>query len=160
MSRLIIIPDKQDIEVELCADGSLCYVTPWFRVDCDGDPKNVFNDPCWQAQTSLRHKGKAINAITVPYGVINPLVARRVPGIVLGCEGLCTYRGKTVPFVVADIGPKSKIGEGSVRLAKLLGMPPSPINGGQEGELVLWKIYPGRAAEIDGTQYALQPLHP
>ena len=157
--KLIIINDPQgDVQVDVCDDGSLSYITPWFRVDGDGDPRNVFRDPCWQEQTSLQHKGRPVNALTVPYAVINPLVAKRIAGIVLGCEGLCSYKGKTVPFVVADVGPRSKIGEGSVMLAKRLGIPHSPVSGGQDGEPVHWKIYPGRAAEIDGETYTLKPL--
>lgn len=159
MSRLLIIEDKQDIEVLMHGDGSLSYTTPWFRVDGDGDPTNHFHDPCWQPDTSLHGPdGKPVNALNVPYVVANPVMAQRVPGIVLGCEALVSFRGKTIPCVVADIGPRKKIGEGSIRLAELLGMSRSPLSGGQEGEMVHWKIYPGKAAEIDGTHYQLKPL--
>lgn len=159
MSRLLIIEDKHDIEVQLHADGTLSYDTPWFRVDGDGDPHNTFHDPCWQADTSLHGPdGRPVNALFVPYAVANPIMAQRVPGIVLGCEAEVTFRGITVKCVMADIGPRKKIGEGSIRLAELLGMKRSPLNGGQEGEPVHWKIYPGKAAVIDGIHYALKPL--
>lgn len=157
--KTITIQDKKPIVVTVHDDGGVSYVTPWFRVDGDGDPTNAFRDPCWQADTSLHGPdGRAVNALTVPFGVVNPIVQAAVPGIVLGCEGIASYRGKSVAFVVADVGPRKKIGEGSVRLAELLGMPRSAVTGGQEGGVVSWRFYPGKAAEIDGVKYELKAM--
>ena len=159
MSRLTIIEDPSgDVDIELLSNGGVAYETEWFRVDGDGDPTNHYNDPCWQADTSLHFEGKAVNALTVPYVVANPIVARKVPGVVLGCKARVEFKGRVVDCVVADIGPRKKIGEGSVRLAELLGMPKSPPNGGQEGSKVRWTWYPGVPAVVDGKTYKLQPL--
>lgn len=137
---------------------SVSYTTKWFRVDGDGGA-NIYHDPCWQADTSAHTvDGKPVDALSIPYVVANPLVAAAVPGVVLGCRAQVTYRGKTVEAVVADIGPRKKIGEGSIKLAELLGMPKSPISGGEEGEPVTWVIYPGMPANLNGVQFKLKKL--
>lgn len=140
-------------------DGSVSYSTRWFRVDGDGDPANTYHDPCWQADTSLHGPdGKPVNAMQVPYIVANPIIAAMVPGIVLGCMGQVTYKGRTVKAVLADIGPRRKIGEGSIALARALGMNESPISGGVDGVAVDWRWFPGLPATINSVTYALRKL--
>ena len=154
-----ILATIERIPVVLNDDGSVSYSTRWFRVDGDGDPTNHYNDPCWQADTSLHGPdGKPVNALHVPYIVANPIITAMVPGVVLGCMGQVTFRGRTVQAVLADIGPRRKIGEGSIALARALGMHESPINGGMDGLAVDWKWFPGRPATIAGVKYALKPL--
>ncbi|WP_397384867.1 hypothetical protein [Prosthecobacter sp.] len=154
-----ILATIERVPVTLNDDGSVSYTTNWFRVDGDGSPTNSYNDPCWQAETSLiGPDGKPVDAESVPYIVANPIIARAVPGIVLGCEGECIYHGRKVRAVLADIGPKRKLGEGSIELARMLGMNPSPISGGADGVPVTWRWFPGRAAEINGVKYKLKPL--
>lgn len=154
-----ILATIERVPVTLNEDGSVSYATRWFRVDGDGDPLNTYHDPCWQAGTSLNGPdGKPVNAMTVPYIVANPVIAAMVPGIVLGCTGHATYRGRTVAAVLADIGPRRKIGEGSIALARALGMHESPINGGVDDALVEWRWFPGRPASIGGVQYQLKRL--
>ena len=50
--------------------------------------------------------------------------------------------GKTVFAVVADIGPRDHQGEGSIKLAKELGINPNPRNGGI-GSGVSYVVFPG-----------------
>jgi len=154
-----ILATIERIPVVLNDDGSVRYSTRWFRVDGDGDPTNHYHDPCWQAETSLLGPdGKPIDAMQVPYIVANPIIAQMVPGVVLGCIGQATYRGRTVQAVLGDIGPRRKIGEGSIALARALGMLESPINGGVDNQAVDWAWFPGRPATINGVTYALKPL--
>jgi hypothetical protein len=154
-----ILAAIEQVPVTLNDDGSVSYTTPWFRVDGDGSPVNSYNDPCWQPDTSLHGPdGKPVDAETVPYIVANPVIAGMVLGVVLGCAGEVTFRGRTVPAVLADIGPRRKIGEGSIALAKDLVMNPSPINGGIEGEPVTWRWFPGKPATINGVTYPLKHL--
>jgi Fungal chitosanase of glycosyl hydrolase group 75 len=44
--------------------------------------------------------------------------------------------------VYADAGPRNKIGEGSIALAKALGVPNNPKNGGV-GHGIVWIVFPG-----------------
>ena len=145
-----------------CLSDRVTYDTPWFRVDGDGDPDNTFHDPCWQKDTSLHGPdGLPVNALTMPYVVLNPYIAASVPGVFLGCLALVSYRGKTVSAVVADVGPKSKVGEGSEALAAALGLPNSSVSGGLERDMahpVEWILYPGKAALVNGVQFALHRL--
>jgi len=46
------------------------------------------------------------------------------------------------PAIFADIGPSGKIGEGSIRLARNLGIKPDPKDGGAE-EGIIYLVFPG-----------------
>jgi hypothetical protein len=50
--------------------------------------------------------------------------------------------GKIANAIYADIGPSSKIGEGSIALAKALEIPSSPKTGGVEKD-VMYIVFPG-----------------
>ena len=143
-------------------DDRVIYHTPWFRVDGDGDPTDHFHDPCWQRDTSLHGPdGKPVNALAMPYVVVNPYIAASLPAVFLGGLALVSWRGKTVTAVMADIGPHNKIGEGSEALAAALGMPPSSVNGGLSNDpthLVEWLLFPGKPADVKGVQFALHHL--
>ena len=154
-----ILATIERVPVTLNDDGSVSYTTNWFRVDGDGSPTNSYHDPCWQPDTSLHGPdGKPVDAETVPYIVANPIIAAAVPGIVLGCEGECIVHGRKVAGVLADIGPRRKLGEGSIALARMLGLHESPISGGCDGVPVTWRWFPGRPATINGVTYKLRPL--
>jgi len=58
------------VNISILEDGSLLYIAG-ATIDCDGSD-NRHNDPCWQAETSLRHGGKSIDAESVPYVVVPP----------------------------------------------------------------------------------------
>lgn len=87
--------------------------------------------------------------------IVVPLHFRRsVPGIVIGCKAIATYRGLDQAAVVGDIGPD--FGEGSIALAKRLGIPGNPKTGGVLSG-VTYRIFPGIPANVNGTEYQLQP---
>lgn len=149
-------PNKLLMTIEGCdvlqfENGSLRWIAK-AAIDCDGTgPK--YGDPCAQNDTSLHLNGKALNADIDRYIVVPPQIITAVEGIVLGCDATVSWRGRTVKAVVGDIGPRKKIGELSVSLARDLGMNPSPTRGGVDAHEVIYTIYPG----VFAVGYSLQP---
>jgi hypothetical protein len=105
----------------------------------DGEPiKQGPNDPCpgyLVSATSLQDHTKAltdprryVDSETVPYISVPPECLKQ--GARLGDVCLVEYRNKSCGAVVADVGPHGKWGEGSIALARTLGIPASPKNGG------------------------------
>lgn len=155
MSRTLGTIDKVTITER--ADGSVDW-TAAARIDCDGSD-NRHGDPCWQADTSLHYQGKAIDAESVPYVVVPPLIRDGVKGIVLGCNAVIENieTGDIVDAVCADIGPRRKIGELSCEAARRLGLSGNPNHGGTEEKIIRYRIFPGIPAVVDGITYTLQP---
>jgi len=136
--------------------GRVICAEPWARdiviLDADNQPK-VFAGGVIASMTWYRHPGKAmddptayVDAETVPYMVVPPLVVQRTAGIVRGCKARVTWRGRSVDCVVADRGPVNRIGEVSIAAARALGLNPSPRNGGTEAVEVQYELWPGIAA--------------
>jgi hypothetical protein len=116
--------------------------------DVDGSPYWQ-HDPYGQAGTSLIHNGRPVNGDRVPFIVVPPQVLNMTPEIVLGCMGTMEYQDKVVSCVVADTGPKSKIGEASPAALRALGIPALQNgNGGLDTQEILYRIWPGVPAEI------------
>lgn len=91
-----------------------------------------------------------LNSEEVIFGVVPGSFRKHVPGIVIGCKMLVTYSGLPIIAVAGDVGPR--FGEGSIALAKALGIPSNPRHGGV-GSGVEWRTYPGIAA----PGFVLQP---
>ncbi len=138
-------------------DDSLFYVAP-MMIDADGSGES-HGDPYFQADTSLRFHGKALNSDIENYIVVPPQIIHGVRGIVLGCQAFVTnpITHLSVPAVVGDIGPHSKLGEGSIALAKAISVPESPISGGCPWPYIIYRIFPGTPAQANGKVYDLQP---
>jgi hypothetical protein len=70
-------------------------------------------------------------------------------GVVLGCHcviyDLRTTR--SCDAVVGDFGPKDKVGEGSIALAKFFGINSDPKTGGTEDKRFRYTFYPGVVAQ-------------
>lgn len=128
-------------------------------IDCDGSGGNPHHDPYFQPDTTLHLNGEALNAELVPFIVVPPLIVHGVKGIVMGCLARVTNsrNGKQAWAVVGDVGPTKKLGEGSPRVADLLGINPNPNHGGEDEKVLLYEIWPGKVAAIDGLTYPLQP---
>lgn len=126
-------------------------------IDCDGG-SNPHHDPCWQPDTTLHLNGKPIDAETVPFIVVPPLIIKGVLGIVMGClaQVTNTRNGKSCMAVVADSGPSKKIGEISPACAKAIGVDPNPNTGGEEKPVIFYELWPGKEAVINGITYPLQ----
>lgn len=126
---------------------------PWARdiviLDADNQPR-VFPGGVIASMTWYRHPGKAIDdpaayvdAETVPYIVVPPLVVQRTAGIVRGCKARVTRLGRSVDCVVADRGPANRVGELSIAAARAIGIDPSPRQGGVASADVLYELWPG-----------------
>lgn len=138
-------------------DGTVSYRAK-AAVDTDGSGP-LHGDPDAQADTSLHHEGKPLNADIVPYIVVPPAISDGVAGIVLGCQAIVTNsrNGARTAAVVGDIGPHKKLGEISVCCAKNLGIDPSPTRGGEDSHVIEYVLYPDTPAVVGGIKYALQP---
>ncbi|MEG3436318.1 glycoside hydrolase family 75 protein [Pannus brasiliensis CCIBt3594] len=55
---------------------------------------------------------------------------------------LNTRNGRSAFVIVADQGPRNKIGEGSIALARALDINSSPINGGVNSASILYLVFP------------------
>ena len=144
--------------VTLGSDGVIRFLGD-MDIDSDGGP-NLDRDPCWQPDTTLRHAGLSINAQFVPYLVCPIGILELVGPIGLGCQCQATHTQtlKTSPAVLADLGPRSKTGEGSPALARRLGINPNSRYGGEDRKCILYELFIGIPARIDGIEYHLQPL--
>jgi hypothetical protein len=100
--------------------------------------------------------GRAVDAATVPYVVVNPHVRLNSKGVVIGCRARVTFNGKSVEAVVADVSGPNDIGEISIAAAEALGIPSSPRYGGVDSG-VQFELFPGTAAKVSGVTYQLQP---
>lgn len=153
---LKILGNIEGCDIVLRPDGVVQYQAK-LAVDCDGSD-NRHGDPCWQADTSLHHDGKPLDAESVPYVVVPPLVLQAVSGIVLGCQAQVTntVTGKRTKAVVGDVGPRRKLGEASCECARRVGLDGNPNRGGTDQHIVLYEIFPGTAAAVDGVTYTLK----
>jgi hypothetical protein len=125
----------------------------------DNEPK-VFSGGMIASKTWYRHRNRAendpgayVDSETVPYVVVPPLIVQETVGVVRGCRARVTFNGVAVEGVVADKGPSRKTGEISIAMARALGIPSSPRNGGRSKADVLYELWPGQAA----PGYELQP---
>ena len=125
----------------------------------DNEPK-VFPQGIIASLTWYRHPGTRaddpaayVDAETVPYIVVPPLIVQATAGIVRGCRARVTRGAKSVECVVADRGPKNRIGELSIAAARAIGIPSSPRNGGTEKPEIFYELWPGTAA----PGFVLQP---
>jgi hypothetical protein len=128
-------------------------------VCCDGMKHNTYSDPCWNPETAYYNNGKFLNPNKVRYVVVPPLIIQSVDAIVLGseCDVFNTQNKTRTDAICGEVGPKDKLGEGSCALAQAVGLNPNPNHGGTEGHIILYTIYVGEAAVIDGVKYKLQP---
>ena len=115
-----------------------------FDIDADGSGGDqTGGKDTYLPDTSLHSAdGKPLNSYTVPFAVI-PLRYRdratmaKQPWlgefVNIGDVGMAFYKGAVKEYIYGDYGPGQKIGEGSVDLAKALGINPSPLYGGIQG---------------------------
>lgn len=165
MKRLLSLPIRGEhtpiLAVDVLDDDGHIFFVADCDIDCDGSGGNQDHDPYFQPDTTYHHQGKALNAYTVPFIVVPASIIKSVPGIVLGCRAQMTYlkTGLSTECIVGDIGPSFKLGEASPQAARRVGMPSSPINGGEDDyNAVLFELWPGSQTEIDGVRYKLQPM--
>lgn len=93
----------------------------------------------------------------IPFVVLPSHIRKMVPPKFLGCKCLVKNlrNGKICNAVLADFGPKNKIGEGSIALANELGIKSSPKDGGTSDHIIFYEIYPGIPAVVNGESFSL-----
>lgn len=106
--------------------------------------------------TSYEHHGlerrdprRYVDANAVCYIVLPSHWRLLAKGVVLGCKATVQdlRNGKTIDAVVADFGPRNKMGEASIATARELGVPHSPKNGGTDSPHFRYTFHPGIAAD-------------
>ncbi len=150
-------------------NGNVVGVTDWYDdiviLDGHGQPK-VFPGGIIASKTAYRFRDMSasvpadyVDAETVPYVVVSPRVRNLAKGVVLGCQARVTNlkSGKSVQAVVADIGPRNKLGELSIAAARAIGLPHSPRVGGTEDRIIKYELFPGEHALVNEVLYELIP---
>ncbi len=115
--------------------NGLVFYESKFDIDQDGSGPKTPGDTSSPSTSLLDLSGKALNADRFPFAVLPLRSGNHLPSLQdfnlhLGDLGIAFWQDRVVPFVYGDLGPRLKIGEGSVFLAKQLGIPASPISGG------------------------------
>lgn len=138
-------------------NGKVVCAHSWARsivmLDSDNQPKmfpgGIIASTTWYIHKKRDKSDPAayVDAETVPYIVVPPVIVQSTKGTVCGCRARVTWKGKSVDCVVADKGPAGKIGELSIAAARALGMPSSPRSGGCTKPEVFYELWPGIAAE-------------
>lgn len=137
-------------------NGKVICAQSWARsviiLGTDNQPR-VFDNGVIASKTWYKYPNEKsddpkayVDAATVAYVVIPPLVLQSTDEPLRGAKARVTYRGKSIDCVVADLGPSKSVGELSVAAARMLGIPESPRNGGVSTQDVLYEIWPGIAA--------------
>jgi hypothetical protein len=134
----------------------LIFYESKMSIDADGAGDAWKSDPWGQPETSLRYAdGRSLNPTRLHFVVLPGGFAKTVPGLRLGDVVAVVYRGQVAYGIYGDVGPKRKIGEGSIKLAETLGIDADPKTGGAAGG-VLYMVFPGSGtgrplpqAEID-----------
>lgn len=129
----------------------------------DGKPViQVSSDPApggYVSSTSLAdshysriQQRRYVDSETIPF-IVLPSAVIRATGIYLGDLVLVTHTGTGVRCfaVFADGGPAGKIGEGSIALAKALGVASSPKYGGTSSRVLAYLGFPGSGSLVPRT---------
>jgi len=140
--------------VPICRLNGAFFWKADMDIDCDGkitSTCNINTDPDFQNQTSAETStGTPMDAALTPYFVI-PLPSSRFDytknNIVLGQVDAVIFNGKVVYGVFADEGPNNIIGEASNAMAKALGIPADPSNGGVDSG-VTYMVFTGSAGVV------------
>lgn len=96
--------------------------------------------------------GRYLDSERVAYIAIPPELTERL-GVRVGDLAQVSYQGRQAWAVVGDVGPRGKIGEGSIALAVALGIPSSARSGGV-GSGVNYAVWVGSGKGLDRAQVA------
>jgi hypothetical protein len=95
------------------------------------------------AAGSAANPGTYVDARKIPYIVLPPEFMKQF-GVALGDLAVVTNQrnGKSSFAIFADVGPHGKIGEGSVALARSLGLKDDPRHGGTGNPDITYLVFP------------------
>lgn len=151
--------------------GGQLYIRAKMDIDADGSPRARVIDPCagcGNPQTSLTYPGfrgqeQFVNAENIPYIVLPGGFFQRF-GIGLGDVAAVIFRDRIEYAIFADIGPRNKIGEGSITLSQSLGHDPfitrrngTRIVGSNIPRDVIYIVFPGSRASAFPNNQGLTP---
>lgn len=128
-ARLIPHTSFSGSEKIICFSGGALLIQANMDIDADGSPNALTLDPDHgQLETSFNFagilgQGKYLDSENVPYFVL-PQDFAISQGLVLGDIAAVIYRGQVAFAIYGDTGPANKLGEGSIKLAELLGHAP------------------------------------
>ena len=132
-------------------------------IDADGAGSAWKSDRTGQQGTALQYRdGTSLNPTTLPYIVVPLDFGNTHPNVKLGDYVEVTYspangKPQTYYAIVGDKGPAGVLGEGSIRLARALGINPDPNTGGTKRKEVTYRILAGSAdAETARDAAAIQ----
>ncbi len=146
--------DEANPSVDICGlDGAFFWKAD-MDIDCDGKRTAVCNedtDDAYQDQTSAEDsQGRPLDASKLPYVVI-PLPSNRFDyqgqGLQLGQVVGVVFNGKIAFGVFGDEGPDDIIGEASFAMARELGIPSDPNQGGVDSG-VTYVVFTGDDAVV------------
>lgn len=148
-------------------NGVPVFIASWGKdiAIAEGGRPKVFPGGVIATKTAYRFPGLAegnpaayVDAETVEYIVVPPIIVSATKGAVLGCQARATNlrNGRTYLGVAADLGPRTKCGELSMAMARAIGIPDSPRHGGEDDPIVRYELWPGVPAEIRGKRFVLQ----
>lgn len=161
--RTLAIIQNRPIYLHIGLSGDVhCSLLADADIDCDGSGGNPDQDPYFQPDTAYHHEGKPLNAYEIPYIVLPSVAITGVAEQVLGCRCEIYNRetGLYAVGLVGDIGPRFKVGELSVAMAKAVGLPSNPNTGGTSNfDQILYTWYPGQTVRLGEIKYALQSYH-
>lgn len=142
--------------IKILGNGAI-YIKSDMDTDADGSPRAKEIDEFGLLETALsrdngwRGEGRFVNAETIPYyvlpGKFNLVFGTRCK---LGDVALLRRRETEVLAIYADIGPKTKLGEGSIKAVESLGANPwnhaktKIVSGIEFG--VEYLVFPGSSA--------------
>jgi len=135
------------------------YMRAKFDVDADGHPNVKKIDPKHGSlHTTLRYadnKG-SVDADAVPY-VVLPKGQFKDHGVKVGDLALVRNKenGNLTVAVFGDVGPKHKRGEGSMALARELGLDPNPRHGGTQSKNIEYLAIPNSGGDKARNQQDL-----
>jgi hypothetical protein len=127
------------------------YMRAKFDVDADGHPNVKKIDPKHgNPNTTLRYAegNGSVNADAVPY-VVLPKGQFKEHGVKVGDLAIVRNKenGALTVAVFGDVGPRHKRGEGSMALARELGLNPSPTHGGTQSRNIEYLAIPGSGGD-------------
>jgi len=125
---------------------------------CNDGSGPDYDDPSYQSQTAYYNGGQFLNADEDKYIVIPPQVRSGVMPVVMGCQARLTNlrTGVWYAAVTGEIGPDYTTGEAAYCLAKIV-CPDITHNSGDDDQVYLYELWPGKPAVVDGKTYKLEP---
>jgi hypothetical protein len=149
------------------AGGKVVGAADWWKsiaiVGKDGNPL-VLPNGVIPTKTAYKFPGKDdddpaayVDSETVAYMVVPPVIIQKTRGVVKGCRCRVTnlQDGRVSLGIVADVGPRTKVGEVSIQMARELGIPSSPRTGGISKPVIQYELWPGEPGNICGAVVTL-----